>query len=99
MVGRVGPLSRELTEPERLKKSRAAASIVAALFVFLAAGAWGIWSWRVSSIASSFEKRSSEHLDHDVARIRARLVALEGELDRAAGRIATRVAGREANRA
>src|SRR5688572_13541217 len=99
MVGRVGPLRRELTEPERLKKSRAAASIVAALFVFLAAAAWGVSSWRVSSIASSFAARSNEHLNHDIARVRSQLVTLEGELDRAAGRIAARVAGREANRA
>src|SRR5688500_4596983 len=98
MVGRVGPLRRELTEPSTLKKSRAAASIVAALFVFLALAAWGFSSWRVSSIATSFDKRSNEHLNHDMARVRTRLAALEGELDRAAGRIAARVAGREANR-
>ena len=99
MVGRVGPLRRELTEPERLKKSRAAALIVAALFVVLAAAAWAVSSWRVSSIASSFEKRSNEHLNHDIARVRSQLAALEAELDRAAGRIAARVAGRESNRA
>src|SRR5688572_33345154 len=99
MVGRVGPLRRELTEPERLKKSRAAASIVAALFVFLAAAAWGVSSWRVSSIASSFAARSNEHLNHDIARVRSQLAELEGELDRAAGRIAARVAGGETSRA
>ncbi len=82
-----------------MKKSRAAASIVAALFVFLAAAAWGISSWRERSIATSFGARSNEHLNHDIARVRARLGALEGELDRAAARIATRMAARATNRA
>ena len=82
-----------------MKKSRAAAFIVAALFVFLAIGAWAFSAWRVHAIESSFDTRAAEHLNHDVARVRSTLASLEKELDASARRIANRAAGREANRA
>jgi signal transduction histidine kinase len=80
-------------------KSRAAAFIVAALFVLLALAAWGVSAWHVDAVASSFDREADEHLQHDVARIRSELTRLEGELDASAGRIAVRAAGRESDRA
>ena len=82
-----------------MKKSRAAAFIVAALFLLLAIGAWAFSAWRVHTIETSFDARAAEHLNHDVARVRSTLASLEKELDSAALRIARRAAGRAANRA
>lgn len=82
-----------------MKKSRAAAFIVAALFLLAAGAAWAFFARRVHGINTAFDARATEHLTHDVDRVRRELATVENQLDAAASRIATQVAGREADRA
>ena len=48
--------------------------------------------WRVHVTGRDFARRATEHLAHDVARIRGEIGALETELDASAARIAARIA-------
>jgi signal transduction histidine kinase/HAMP domain-containing protein len=69
----------------------AAAVRVAALFLFLAAAVWTILFWRARTIERSFDQRAAEHLQHDVARVRASVAALEKVLDASAAQAASRI--------
>ena len=73
--------------------NKSAATIrLAALFLFLAALAYGVSLWRTRTIETSFDHRAAEHLKDDVARIRTQMSQLEAELDGTAARITSKLA-------
>ncbi|HVR41656.1 MAG TPA: HAMP domain-containing protein, partial [Thermoanaerobaculia bacterium] len=64
---------------------------VAALFLILAALVHGATLWRVAAISRDFTARSSSHLNDDVAKIRARVLQIERELDASAQQIVAQI--------
>ena len=81
------------------RQGSAAIITIAALFLFLAALVFFVSQWRVRSISSAFDRRTAEHLQHDIARFRGGVGTLEHELDASAARITARINGKENDRA
>jgi signal transduction histidine kinase/HAMP domain-containing protein len=78
--------------------TRNVAARIAAVFLLLAAASDLTTLSVVRSIRTSFPARSTEHLTHDVERMRQQVAALQRELETSAARIATRAANRENDR-
>ena len=72
---------------------------LAALFLILVAAVDALALWRLQTMQREFAKRSVDHLAHDIVEVRRRMITRERELDATAQRIATRIAGREGDRA
>jgi signal transduction histidine kinase/HAMP domain-containing protein len=71
----------------------------AALFLILVALVDALALWRLQTMRREFARRSADHLAHDVVDVRQRVATRERELDAIAQSIATRIAGKEKDRA
>ena len=65
---------------------------VAALFLIVVGIVDLAGIWRTHTVERDFRKRATEHLTHDIERLRARMTTLEAELDATADRIQRRIA-------
>ncbi|HEX8407444.1 MAG TPA: ATP-binding protein [Thermoanaerobaculia bacterium] len=65
---------------------------IAAAFLILVAAVDLASVWRVHNVERNFKARAAEHLEHDLIRVRARMAALENELEASAARIAVQIA-------
>jgi signal transduction histidine kinase/HAMP domain-containing protein len=85
-------------QPRSTQRSAATIS-VAALFLLLAALAWGASQWQVRELTRSFPKKLEAHLRHDAEKLRTTITTLEQELDASSARIANSIRGKENDRA
>ncbi|HEY0141752.1 MAG TPA: ATP-binding protein [Thermoanaerobaculia bacterium] len=89
----------EPDSPQELRGTRGTAARFAAIFLLLVAMADAATLLNVLSIARAYDRRSGDHLRHDVEGIRNRIRAIEGALDASATRIAARIANSKLDRA
>ena len=82
----------EQSEPTTSRENLSAAIRIAALFLFLAGGAWIVTRILVARASANFATRSAAHLDSEVQRIRADIAANESALDASVAHVAQRLA-------
>ncbi|HEX2831369.1 MAG TPA: ATP-binding protein [Thermoanaerobaculia bacterium] len=88
-----------MSESPRGTHQSAATIIVAALFLLLAAVAWGVSRWHLHDLTRSFAQRMEAHLRDDAGKLRNDITTLEQELDASSARIAAAIPGKENDRA